>query len=87
MLLIEQISEAFARNGQNCDALAKELDDLVAGNKDALDALAESDASKDARKRMAPFRKRIDSAVDVIVKNAAACGSDPRVSKVVEKLL
>lgn len=87
MLLIEEISAAFARNGSNCDALAKDLDGLVGKNADALTALAESDASKDARKRMEPYRKRIDAAVDVIVKNAAACGSDPRVSKVVEKLL
>ena len=87
VLLIEEISGAFARHGTNCDVLAKELDGLVAGNTDALDALAESDASKDARKRMGPYRKRIDAAVDVIVKNAATCGSDPRVTKVVEKLL
>jgi hypothetical protein len=85
--LVEQIAKAFSKHGEDCDTLAKELGRALDGEDDALRALTESDASEAARKRIAPYRKRIDTAVGTIVDHAAQCGSDPRVAKVVEKLL
>jgi hypothetical protein len=85
--LVEQIAEVFSTYGEDCDELAKRLDRTLDGEDDALRALGESDATEGGRKRIAPYRKRIDAAVGTIVDHAAKCGSDPRVAKVVEKLL
>lgn len=85
--LVEQIAKVFSAHGDDCDALAERLDRTLDGEDDALRALGESDATEGARKRIAPYRKRIDKAVGSIVDHAGKCGSDPRVAKVVEKLL
>ena len=52
-----------------------------------LPALSESDSSKEARKRSAKFQKRIDVAFGTILESAPKCGSEPRVAKVLEKIL
>jgi hypothetical protein len=85
--LVEQIAKVFSTHGDDCDELAKQLDRALDGEEDALRALGESDATEGGRKRIGPYRKRIDRAVGTIVDHAAKCGSDPRVAKTVEKLL
>lgn len=86
--LVESIAEAFAESGDDdCDKLADRLDKIVERDKDALAALSESDSSKEARKRSAKFQKRIDVAFGTILERAPKCGAEPRVAKVLEKIL
>jgi hypothetical protein len=86
--LVESIAEVFAANGDgDCDKLADRLDKIVERDKDALAALSESDSSKEARKRSAKFQKRIDVAFGTILEKAPKCGAEPRVAKVLEKIL
>ncbi len=88
MELLEGIAEAFESHGESqCDALANRLDELVAADQEALAALAESDANKEARKRSAKYQTRIDRAFGTIVEHAPKCGAEPRVAKVLEKLM
>jgi hypothetical protein len=86
--VVESIADAFAQSGDgDCDKLADRLDKIVERDKDALAALSESDASKEARKRSAKFQKRIDVAFGTILEKAPKCGAEPRVAKVLEKIL
>lgn len=86
--LVESIADVFSQHGEgDCDVLADRLDALLKSNKDALAALAESDANQEARKRSAKYQSRIDKAFSKIVAKSKKCGAEPRVAATLAKIL
>ncbi len=71
----------------DCNVLADKLDALLKSNKDALAALAESDANQAARKRSAKYQGRIDKAFTKIVSKSKKCGAEPRVAASLARIL
>lgn len=86
--LVEAVADVFEKHGDgDCDKLADKLDALVSARPDDWAALAESDKTADARAKSAKFKKRIGNAVDRIVQNAGKCGTNPRVTETLQKIL
>ena len=86
--LVEEIATVFDQHGDgDCDKLANRLDTILKDNAGALEALAESDGSKEARKRSAKYQARIDKAFLKIVDKASKCGAEPRVSEAIAKIM
>ncbi|NUP14237.1 MAG: hypothetical protein HOW73_50020 [Polyangiaceae bacterium] len=86
--LVESLATVFEKHGNgDCAVLADRLEGALVGKDDALAALAESDANKEARKRSAKYQQRIDAAFQKIVDNSRMCGKEPRVGAVLAKIL